>query len=73
MPGLGALRHNPILHVFGARMKVNGLAPKAVVGAAMRKLAHLIYGVVKSGKPFDANFSVRGLAIQDGIWPPLFP
>lgn len=67
MPGLVALRYNPILQVFGARMKVNGLAPKAIVGAVMRKLAHLIYGVVKSGKPFDANFAVKGLAIQDGI------
>ena len=45
-------------------MKTNGLAPKAVVGAAMRKLAHLIYGVVKSGKPFDGNFAMNGLAIQ---------
>ena len=52
MPGLVALRHNPILQVFGAR-KANGLAPKAVVGTAMRKLAHLIYGRVKSGKLFD--------------------
>lgn len=67
MPGLVALRHNPVLQVFGARMKANGLAPKAVIGAAMRKLAHLIYGVVKSGKPFDANFAMRGVAIQDGI------
>jgi transposase len=67
MPGLVALRHNPILQAFGVRMKANGLAPKAVVGAAMRKLAHLIYGVVKSGKPFDANFVMNGLAIQDGI------
>ena len=32
-----------------------GLAPKAVVGAVMRKLTHLIYGVIKSGKLFDAN------------------
>jgi transposase len=24
-----------------------------IVGAAMRKLVHLIYGVLKSGKPFD--------------------
>lgn len=32
-----------------------------------RKLAHLIYGVVKSGKPFDANFAMNGVAIQDGI------
>jgi transposase len=67
MPGLVALRHNPILQVCGARMKTNGLAPKAVGGAAMRKLAHLIYGVVKSGKSFDANFAMNGLAIQDGI------
>ena len=67
MPGLVALRHNPILQVFGARMKANGLAPKAVVGAAMRKLAHLIYGVVKSGKPFDASFVGWGLSIQDSI------
>jgi transposase len=67
MPGLVALRHNPVLQVFGARMRANGLAPKAVVGAAMRKLVHLIYGVVKSGRPFDANFSNPGLAIQDGI------
>ena len=52
---------------YEARIKANGLAPKAVVGAAMRKLAHLIYGVVKSGKPFDVNFVGRGLAIQDGI------
>jgi hypothetical protein len=26
-------------------------------------------GVVKSGKPFDANFAMNGVAIQDGIWP----
>ena len=61
------LRYNPILQVFGERMKANGLAPKAVVGAAKRKLAHLIYRVVKSGKPFDANFAMNGGAIQDGI------
>ena len=67
MPGLVAIRHNPILQVFGVRMKANGLAPKAVVVAAMRKLVHLIYGVVKSGKPFDANFVAEELAIQDGI------
>ncbi len=64
IPGLVALRHNPILQVFGARMKTNGLAPKAVVGAAMRKLAHLIYGVVKSGKPFDVTTLSTGLQFK---------
>ena len=67
MPGMVALRHNTVLQAFGERMKANGLVPKAVIGAAMRKLVHIIYGVVKSGRPFDANFANRGLAIQDGI------
>jgi len=44
MPGLVALRNNPVLQVFGARMKENGLAPKAVVGAAMRKPAYHLRG-----------------------------
>jgi hypothetical protein len=25
------------------------------------------FSVVKSGKPFDANFAMTGVAIQDGI------
>ena len=57
MPGMVALRHNTVLQAFGERMKANGLVPKAVIGAAMRKLVHIIYGVVKSGRPFDANFA----------------
>jgi len=27
----------------------------AVVGAAMRKLVHLAYGVLKTGRPFDPD------------------
>ena len=60
-------RHNPVLKVFGDRLSTTGLAPKAIVGAVMRKLAHLIYGVIKSGQPFDVNFNHTRLAIQDGI------
>jgi hypothetical protein len=33
----------------------------------MHKLAHLIYGVIHNNKPFDPNYSSKGLAIQDGI------
>lgn len=67
MPGLVARRHNPVLKAFGDRLNAAGLAPKAVIGAVMRKLAHLIYGVIKSDKPFDANSAREGVAIQDGI------
>jgi len=35
----------------------------------MRKLAHFIYDVVKSGKPFDANYGLPILAFQNSIWP----
>jgi len=27
-----------------------------VIGAAMRKLAHIIYGVLKHQRPFDENY-----------------
>jgi len=51
---------------FGDRLRLNGLAPKAVIGAVMRKLAHFIYGVAKSGEPFDATLAMPKLDFQDG-------
>lgn len=66
MPGLVARRHNPTLKLFADRLAANGLSPKAVVGAVMRKLLHLAFGIINSGKPFDENHQ-SGLAIQDGI------
>ncbi len=38
-----------------ARPKGKGKAKMAVLGAAMRKLLHIVLGVLKSGKPFDPN------------------
>lgn len=67
MPGLVARQHNPALRYFGDRLRANGLAPKAVVGAVMRKLTHLIYGVITSGAPFDATRAMPKLDFQDGI------
>jgi transposase len=67
MPSLVARRHNPILRRFAERLALGGMTKKAVIGAVMHKLAHLIYGIIKTGKPFDANYLAKGLAIQDGI------
>jgi transposase len=36
-----------------------GQEPMAVVGAAMRKLLHIAFGVLKSGKPFDPNMAAK--------------
>ena len=67
MPALVALRHNAAVKTFGERLKGSGLAPKAVVGACMHKLAMLIYGVLRSGKPFDLKLALPGLDVHDGI------
>jgi transposase len=67
MPSLVARRHNPILNCFAERLLATGMAKKAVICAVMHKLTHLIYGVIRTGKPFDANYLSKGLALQDGI------
>lgn len=54
MPALSAKRHNKALRPFVLRLEKNGLKPKAIVGAIMRKLAHLIFGILKHRKPFEA-------------------
>lgn len=67
MPGLVARRHHPAPEVFEDRLSAAGPAPKAVVGAVMRKLAHLIYGVINSGQPFDPKIASARLDFRDGI------
>ncbi len=57
MPALVAKGCNPVIMALAARLGAKAMAPKAIVGAAMHKMAHLIYGVLKSGKPFDANWA----------------
>ena len=52
-PAIVAKQHNPIDRPFCARLSAAGKAPMAVVGAAMRKLLHIVYGVLTSGQPFD--------------------
>ena len=58
-PAIVACQHNQVVRAFSRkgdkyqRMLQNGLTKKQAVCAAMRKLLHLIIGVLKSGKPFD--------------------
>lgn len=67
MPSMVACRFNPILKQFAERLLTTGLPMKAVICAVMHKLTHLIYGVIRTGKPFDPNYLSKALAIQDGI------
>ncbi|MGL4159343.1 IS110 family transposase, partial [Escherichia coli] len=41
---------------FRDRLAANGKKGKVILGAMMRKLAQVAYGVLKSGVPFDASW-----------------
>ncbi len=53
MPALSALRSNPAIMEFAARLKQRGKPAMVIVGAVMRKLLRIIFAVIKSGKEFD--------------------
>jgi transposase len=52
-PAIAAIKYNPYIKAMSLRLRERGLCPMQIIGAAMRKLVHLAYGVLKSGRPFD--------------------
>jgi transposase len=55
-PAIVATRHNPMIKAMSQRLRERGKSPMQIIGAAMRKLIHIAYGVLKSGKPFDPHY-----------------
>ncbi len=58
LPAVVARKHNPHLKAFGDRLLAKGKTKMAVIGACMRKLAHLCFGVVHTGRPYNPNYGV---------------
>ncbi|MFH1911463.1 MAG: IS110 family transposase [Pseudomonadota bacterium] len=56
MPALVSIQCNPVMIAFYNRLKGKGKNGKVIVCAIMRKLVHVIFGVLKSGKKYDPNF-----------------
>lgn len=56
MPAVVAQCHNPLLRAYAQRLAHTGVPKMAIVTAVMRKLLHLVYGVLKSGQPFDPHY-----------------
>ena len=56
MPAIVARRHNPIIMGFCRRLADRKLPEMAIVVAAMRKLLHIIFGVLKNQLPFDPDY-----------------
>lgn len=57
MPAVVATNYNPIVMDLKRRMLASHHVKMEIIVAAMKKLLHLAYGVLKSGKPFDPLFS----------------
>jgi transposase len=56
MPALVSIQCNPVMIAFYNRLKEKGKNGKVIVCAIMRKLVHVIFGVLKSGKMYDPNY-----------------
>lgn len=53
MPAVVALSKNAPIRAQAARLRARGKPGKVIVCAAMRKLLHIIYGVLRSGTDFN--------------------
>lgn len=53
MPAMVAITKTHWGRTFRDRLKASGKPPMVIIGAMMRKLVHVAFGVLKSGKPFD--------------------
>ena len=56
MPALVSIQCNPVMIAFYHRLKEKGKNGKVIVCAIMRKLVHIIFGILKSGKKFDPSY-----------------
>ncbi|MBX9689936.1 MAG: transposase [Candidatus Obscuribacterales bacterium] len=58
-PAVSGKRYNPVIIDFCNRIESQGKSKMVALGGAMRKLLHIIYGVLKSGKPFNAKLHLQ--------------
>ena len=53
MPAIVAMRHCPSCKAYAEGLAARGKPRKVIIGAMMRKLVHIIYGVLKHRTPYD--------------------
>lgn len=58
MAAVVAIRYNPHVKAVYERLVTRGKAKKAALGAAMRKLVHLCFGVLKTREVYRADYAV---------------
>lgn len=56
MPAMVAVKYNPHVQALYDRLVAKGKNKKAALGAAMRKLVHLCFGVFKTKMPYQIDY-----------------
>jgi len=56
-PAITALRCSAFFQAWAEGLRQRGKCKMSVIGAVMRKLIHIAYGVLKSGRPFDPELA----------------
>jgi transposase len=64
MPAVVAKRWNPLIRGLAERLRARRHTELSIIGAAMHKLLHLTYGVLKSGQPFDPLYRTNGAGLE---------
>lgn len=59
MPAIVAKQHNAHVKALYERLIARGKPKMSALGAAMRKLVHLCFGVIHSRHPYDANWPAK--------------
>lgn len=59
-PAVTAIRCNPQIKAWAKGLRERGKCEMQIIGAVMRKLIHLAYGVLKTGKPYDPLHTQNG-------------
>jgi transposase len=62
MPAMVAAQYNPVIEKFYQRLISAGKKPLCALVACMRKLLHIVYGVLKNKKHFDPAWNKPFLA-----------
>jgi transposase len=56
-PAIVAKNHNPVLKAFAQKLAKKGKHTMVIIGAIMRKLLHIIFGVLKHKLPFNPSLT----------------
>ena len=58
-----ASTHDPAIRAFAQRLRQRGKPAKVGVTAVMRKLLHMVYGILKAETPYDPTKAFPGVAL----------